>query len=692
MSRRLWIGLALVALLAGVARFHRLGDGALRGDELNRYLEGRSPMTLVEFWRNWESTNQIPFQNAVCIAVARWLGEVTEFTMRVPGAVAGILTVVLLAFWVGRHWGAAAGIFAGVWMALNPYHLHESREAYYYGLLMFAGAVFSLATIEMLVRMRATRRAPGGWVFAGWAGTVWLLCMTHMSTWVYAALWGAVLLACGWVTLPKTERIRHLARLAVSGVVVLFLMRRWIGDAIAEVRKVSEDSGYEYIGYRFSDVAPRVLPMYLAGVNWLGVLLLALLAAAAVLLWIRRKELPADSRYGWLTGLTLASVAAMFAYVGGVGHGVAKETFFSAFWPVLLPWGAVTLWKAAPVAAGGRLPAAAWNRVFLGAAAGLALLLAKPAWMLMNLDGKPTPYHQIRDWLDRNLPEGTVVVVDRWFEPWAEMAVYAPSNVTVTFTIPDEPFRQYVDSDWRGVTQRAFEAGEAQAFLRLVRNHEERMGEWSWPARFFKRRQTIVNERALWLRHSGYSVMSALLDANTNRTVVDVFYNTDEDWADRARAAGKDAYVQFGGGWDLLKAWRPLPGWPEQLMQSLWVQAGYFAESGQVPGSMENIYRLSEAQAMRYLSQGRWAEYRVSRSHSRLRVFNLAGREQVRELKLTGVAVTGPVRALAGGTPVSFPPSQLVTRTVPVTLQPGENTVTVSVPEGQVLLIRQAAL
>lgn len=692
MCRRFWIWLSIVALVAGIARYYRLGEGVLRGDELNRYFEGRSPATLVEFWRDWQSTNQIPLQNVVCMGVARLMGEVNEYTLRVPGAALGILTVVILAFWIGRRWGAAVGFLAGMWLALNPYHLHESREAYYYGFLMFSSTLFSLYTLEALVRMRADRRAMSWWAFAGWSLTAWLLCMSHMSTWVYAAVWGTALFVQGLTTLPNDEKRRQLIRLSVSGLLILIAMRRWIGDAIAEVRKVGADMGYVYIGDRFSDVAPRVLPMYLAGFNGVGFLLLALVVIAAVMLWMRRKTTAADPRYSLLTGLTLVSGTALFMYIGGVGGGVAKETFFSSFWPVWMAWAAVTIWKAAQILVPNRISAAALDRWFIAGAAALFLILAMPAWTIMNLDGKPVPYRQIREVLDRELPPGTAVVVDRWFEPWNEMAIYPPSNVFVTFTIPDEPLRTYVDQNWRGTTIRAFETGAVQAFLQLTRNHEAQLGVWNWPDRFFKHKTEIVNPRALWLRNTGFSAMSGLYEQNTNRVIAHLYYNTDEDWAARARAAGRSAFWLYGGGWDHVKPWRMMPGWPEPLMQALWIQAGLFENGGKTVGRIQEIDRLPQEQAMRYLNQGRWADYRIAGEKSQLRLFNLTDADLVAELKLTGMALTGPIQAKVGETPVSFPGGLLSTHRISVTLKPGENAIPVAVPPGQVLIIRQVEI
>jgi len=179
--RRNGLWLVAVALLAGGARFYQLGEGVLRADELNRFLEGRSPVGLVEFWRDWSAPDQVPLQNVFCMWVARqFFPEVNEYSLRVPGAVLGVLTVLLLAGWAAWHYGRSAGIFLGIWLSLNPYHLHESREAYYYGMLMFNGACFSLFTLEMLVRLQRTKEAFGWFRWGGWTALTILLRLAHV--------------------------------------------------------------------------------------------------------------------------------------------------------------------------------------------------------------------------------------------------------------------------------------------------------------------------------------------------------------------------------------------------------------------------------------------------------------------------------------------------------------------------------
>ena len=188
-------------------------------------------------------------------------------------------------------------------------------------------------------------------------------------------------------------------------------------------------------------------------------------------------------------------------------------------------------------------------------AAGLAAVLAWPAWEVTRVEGKPTPYHALRAWLDGHLAEGDVAIVDRWLEPWNEMALYAPEKVNVGFTVPDEPYEQYVANDWRGVTKRFFEQNGAQAFIRLSRNHADRMGVWTWPEKWFAHRSVVTNAAGLRLAKTGFAPMEEFY-LNPSRVEVEIFWDTHEEAAAKQFARGAPAAVFFGGGWRLFKPWQ----------------------------------------------------------------------------------------------------------------------------------------
>ncbi|MFM9058828.1 MAG: hypothetical protein ACKOSQ_06885 [Planctomycetaceae bacterium] len=539
-----WLVLAVVLLAAATLRFIDLDRSAMRADEINYLFElfqGPGRLTLFERWSTPPGLDQQPFPHSIAI-VWHWFrpGPPGEQSVREPYALIGLLTVVGVMVWLFRRRGLAAAVLVGVWMGLLPYHVAQSREAYYYVVVMAFSAGMTLQTVDLFSRLRARKPIPTR-AYVTWATWTLMACLCHICAWVVAALCWGLLLWAGLASLPAPRRRPHVKAMAGSAALITLVMIRFVLRAIEHVRRSAETGGL--IGGDFTWVAPRVIPFFTAGANLPGIAASLLLLIAGV--WfvartIRRTNARRDPLYEALTIVVGAGFIAVYAYVGLLGGGKAKVTYFSAMLPVFLVWAAYTCDIVAASLAGG------WPIVMRVALPCLiAGVLAKPAWMVTRLEGKPTPYKQIRDWLDANLDPGSVVLIDRWFEPWNEMRLYAPKKAFVTFPVPDEPYELYRQLQWRDVAQRMIEQGKAQAFIRLVRNHEGRDGLWTWPETHLAHRGVIVNDVAVWLRDHGYVADEPYYDRNQKCIVTEIFYDLRDDAVKRRQAAGERFAVFF---------------------------------------------------------------------------------------------------------------------------------------------------
>ena len=641
-----WIrfgSLALVLALAGGLRFHDLAHSAVRSDEINFLNYVRHGQSLVELWKNPPWFNQIPLADSVAVAWARLTRQaVDEGVIRQPFALMGWLTVAFCAAWALRRRGPGAGLLLGIWMAVLPYHVYHSREAYYYVLVMLAAAGMALRGADFGSRLRTggTLRARE---YAEWTAWALAACMGHMSAWVVAAVAGLALAAWGGTGLAGAARRRHFTAMGLVALALGGGMSRWVWRAVIEMRRAAANPE-AHIGSAFDFVGPRVLPFFAGGANAVGLgILAAVLAAAGWVLWTTRgRPGRTDPLYGSLMWLAAGGLAGSYLYIAAVGGGgKAKLTYFAANLPAFLAWAALTLDGVFARAGGGR-------RLALGAgtAAVLAGLLAAPALQVTRLEGKTTAYRPIRAWLDANLAPGDVAIVDRWYEPWNEMALYAPSNVAVSFTVPDEPYENYVGYDWRRATREVFERNGAQAFIRIARNHEKRMGLWTWPETWFRRRAVVVHAAGVWLRDTGFAPMEEFY-SETNRLETEIFYDTHADIADRARASGGDVVWFYGPGWRLFKPWQ----------------------------------------------QGDFTDYRVLEKEAALTVHNLRG-EPIRVRGEVEAAATGGDAPLRIGTQpaLAFPAGRLVRRAFELDLPPGTTTVPWrNLGSPGVLLVRELA-
>jgi hypothetical protein len=258
-----------------------------------------------------------------------------------------------------------------------------------------------------------------------------------------------------------------------------------------------------------------------------------------------------------------------------------------------------------------------------------------PAWQVTRLTGRPTPYKEIVAWTDANLPRGTPVLVDRWYEPWNELKVHASTNVFFTFTVPDEPLDNFQNLHWRDTVQAFCAKHPEAAYLEVARNYWDhpQVGPWDWPGKYFARKMEFRNEAGLELRRLGLAARDDFYTAHTNRLIVDLYYNTRDDALARARAGGERTVVFHGEGWTYTKT---------------------------------QDYR----------------DWRIVEGAARLDVYNLGDAAVQATLKVAGVAVSNPQRLQIGSleTP-SFPAGQLSTYELgPVTLQPGLNSLPVRVP------------
>ncbi len=632
------LAISIIAVIAWWVRFYELDRAAVRSDEINFLQLAAQNQSLTDLWRNPPWQNQIPFADSIAV-IWHWLrpGVPDEGTIREPFALTGWLTVVVTSFWIMKRAGVFAAVLFGLWLGLLPFHVYQSREAYYYVVVMAISTGFILHSAGLLEKITRREHLPGR-SYITW--TIWaiLTCHTHMSTWVVGGLTWLILLVTGSINLVGTAKKQHFARLATSAMITGLFMVRWVVRAIQEMVKVSQADGH--LGATFDWVGPRVIPFFMGGVNTTGIALslLTLSMGAIALLAARRKNGRADIRIFLPLSLVVWSgLVAAYLYIGLAGGGVAKISYFTTLLPGFLVWACLAIETVCRIT-----PANLASIIRPIIPVLIAGFLWHPAAMVMRLDGKPVPYKALRSWLDWNLQPGSVLVVDRWYEPWNEMARYAPSNVVVTFTVPDEPYQNYIQLRWREVTQQAIESGMINGFIRLTRNHEERDGRWTWPETYFTRRVAITNDAGFWLRNKGYAPSEDFYAHNTNRLVAEIFFDMREDEVARKAKSGKTTAIFFG---DDLR----------------------YEKSGPM-----GIFRFQTQQFM---------DWRVLEARGELEVYNLTGQPIEASIEISAVAPNGAKLVTSNGQRVQFPAGQMQRlRIGPLKLEPGLNPVIIEDP------------
>ena len=225
--RGAWASAVAVLLVAGFAlRLHGLGQPTLTNDEwfmLRNHDEG--PLWIIHQAHTFE-----PHPLLYYLGLAGWIELVgrSEFAMRFPSAVFGVV-LIAATVGIGRQLiGRRGALLAGLLVAVNPYLIAESQNARNYAMVCALGAVATL------LFWRALKRG-GTADWAAYAVAMFLALNTHLdAALVFAAHLGFLAfraLSGGWVRNRRRGWLRlrrgAVAGGAVGGLFVLWLLWAW---------------------------------------------------------------------------------------------------------------------------------------------------------------------------------------------------------------------------------------------------------------------------------------------------------------------------------------------------------------------------------------------------------------------------------------------------------------------------------
>jgi hypothetical protein len=645
-SRWIWIGLIIIVVAGAWFRLHDLGAAPLRADTIIFHNICSQPISFDGFFTQWMdlmggSGGQFPFAMAFTKLVMDVFNlPLNEFSLRLPAALWGILTIGI-AFGAGRAFGGPRfGLLLALLLALNPYHIQATREAYFYPPLLAGAFLMLWVALDVLNWVTGKTGKPGTTFHILNIAGFFLMTYSQPTGWPTAFLLTAVivggLLYKAWSTRKWGILLMVLLEDLILGLPLLFAgwglpqMRMVTGEA---ARKVAEKA-LAVSELSLGGMVYKSLTSYAWGGTWFraGFTFLVVLLGLAVL-WRSRRKLTV-----WLPVYVIAGGFLLFLISRSRAGAMFGTRYILPLLPaylVLLAMGVFAFSRDAMLPE--RIPARVrrWGGVVVLLLA--VVLLIYPAWLCTQLEGKATPYKKITGWVDRNLPSGTPVLVDRWFEPWNELRVYNSTNAFYTFTVPNEPVETFLGNRWRQTAQQFFMRFPDAAYLEITKEYwtVDGVGPWDWPRHFFDRHIAFTNEAGLELRKLGLATRNDFYASNTNRLIVELFYNTPENIARKALAAGQELTVMFGPGWKYMKPWQ---------------------------------------------QTRRFEDYRVMEGQAPLMVYNGSNKERQVRLDVQGVALNGTKRVrIPDGEIYDFPPSRMVTRELgPFAVKPGWNRIVLS--------------
>lgn len=561
------LGLFVILAFAAWIRLAGLETLDTRGDEVELVLmiqDGQQPWPyLVEHFRDFGFTRQLPLPRVLTTAVVQWSGlEATAVNVRLPFVWAGVLSALAL-FWLGFELaGTRLALVLALLAATNPFSVYWSKTAHIYAFpLLFVSATLA-ATVRLVRQLETNGRV--GWRTATVATACGVAaCASHMTAWPAVALcWlvplGLWLRRTGFSELRTAFERRETWVLLAGPAVCALFVAPWAWKFLAALFAQRFDPVWSepQTTDLYSLFSMWRLPFtYSFGTGWRGLLSLGLPLAAFALPVTRplrgRRVLALGAGVVVLfVAITLASASGFFAL-----------RYYSALWPLWLALTGCGLLAVIDACIARRAPAwGVWGicLVILG------LALAPPLRALIELRGNPVEYSRIAETLDEHLADGAPALVNGMNVVRIEMRSYMPEKAVPTFTVPDVGLAMWRGNDWRGSAERFLSRFSDAALVQQGKNYYDHpeIGPWDWPDRHFHQTLELRNEPALLLRRLD---LGASEDFYTNRCVTTIRFNRPEDLLEQARREGRPVALLWGEGWQYgkslnLQDWRILEG------------------------------------------------------------------------------------------------------------------------------------
>lgn len=633
--------LAIIVSFGAFFRLYGLGEAAFRADTIQFWHWCNSNLSCVQMLSTWleMQVDQLPLP----LALTKWMLDTfhlpaTHFTVRLPNALFGVALIPVM-FAAGRRLGdSKVGLAAALLTAVNPFHIQLSGEAYFYSSAILGAGLMLWGLLEASALLSLGRLLSLRFYLVSGGG---FFCLAY-SQWTAlgaAAIFILLLfLLIALAPIPVRARWRSFfSATLLYGIVGFPLLvsswgLRYLLAKINSPQKALGTKAVEVAGENAWSLVERTVGAFGWGGTPLRLGFTILILVAGIYALFRRYR---SSVERWLLPTALLGTVLLFLFSRNAIGAMYESRYLGGLLPVFTLLLALGLCEG-PTAL--RLPASFARGLPLFVV--LAAIVNLPAaYACTRLTGKPTPYKGIVRWADENLQQGTPVLVDRWFEAWNELVPYPSSNAVFTFTIPNEPLDQYLRGHWRDSVMDFFARNPDAAYLEIAKTYFDvpTVGFWKWPRENFARHVAITNEAGIKLRQLGFAARGDYYASNTNRLIVEFFYNTREDVIRQRKAAGQRLLSYYGRGWG---------------------------------------YEKSGPMAFLRVKTQDFRDWRKLDGEAVLDLINLTDAPISAQLVVRGVAVNGAKRVSAGTVQHTFPAGQLESWNVgALTLNPGINEV-----------------
>lgn len=553
-----WLILVLLILTGACFRTLDLGRATMGADVMEYYKICQSGVSAGRLLT--QSTQYLgpmpPAWFAAHNAFIQWLGLPVRFgTVRLPDALAGLLTIPAVFLVLRMLKGTRAGLIGAAFMAVQPLHIQMSRECYFYVPIVLGCLIALWALLRFSECLHKGRRPDwlcGVALIAGY----YLITNIQISSWPFAVVYTVSVYMVVFLSSLPVNRKWKMAGI-LTGCFFLIglpsLLGTWgLRDVLNLTFGSAKDQWGDILEQKISSpwrVVWGLAASYLFGTGWLRGSLSAAVIAGGVYVTVRSWK---ANRLIAVFSLVALAALGMQAVIHTMSVFPPTPRHYACVFPVFIILAALALeWMGVCVAAVFR---AASAKEAVPVVVGVVVCLGVngyPAWLSTQLTGQP-PYMTVVRWADQHLPKDTVVLCDRWFTPWNEFRINAADNLFFTYTIPNEPVQAYVQNKWRETAMQFFEINPLAAFFE-GKEYWVRLGPWTWPEQTFARKMEFVDQAGLTLERMGLNYRPAPQDFPQEWLPVTVYYNTEDDVVEQRRARGDVLLPLFGPGWKYTK-------------------------------------------------------------------------------------------------------------------------------------------
>ncbi|HZY45133.1 MAG TPA: glycosyltransferase family 39 protein [Anaerolineae bacterium] len=207
-NRGILAALIAIVLLGAALRFTGLDHESLWNDELERYRQANQVDLLHAIKAGWTYEPHPPGYR-VFLYFSEKIWGTSEFALRFPGAVAGILAIIAI-FLLGRKlYSEREGLIAALFMAVQWCPIYYSQDAGPYPILMLLSIVTVLVWRPLVEQLRQGRNPPRALSLTYILVSI-VTCWLHYFGLFFIALQG---LATIWIVRSAQQKLKPGARI-----------------------------------------------------------------------------------------------------------------------------------------------------------------------------------------------------------------------------------------------------------------------------------------------------------------------------------------------------------------------------------------------------------------------------------------------------------------------------------------------